>query len=258
MAAIGFAVLPAHIARNGDVSLAGKGLLLALSSYADTEGTSWPSLATLAKDVGLSKRQVQRHLRSLERDGWVSVQQRRGQNGGDTSSLYLLRFDRWGGNDSGMTDVSGGVRQICQGGVSDVSDPPVTSVAPPVSPVSPKQDQTNKTREVNTPLPPQGGLELTEPKAKKPRKRTVAQAPPSLDVVAAYFAEKGSTRDQAERFHDYWTDQGWSRRSGPMRSWQGSARTWIKNNNDGNGKRQPAHTKAHDYDNDPAFAGKEW
>ncbi len=78
--------------------------------------------------------------------------------------------------------------------------------------------------------------------SKRKRKPTVAQAPPSTaevaELMAAYATEKEiaiDTQGQAERFVDYWTDQGWRRRGGPMKSWEGSARTWLRNSADRDG-----------------------
>jgi DNA-binding transcriptional ArsR family regulator len=246
---MGFAALPSDLVRDPSLPVAAKGVLLVLSSYANRDNECWPGIETIAGAIGLSGRQTQTHLRRLEQDGYVITVRRKSERGGNLPNVYKLNFNRWG---------SGQKEESCTPPRKNPSPPGEASITTLVKPTSPKQDQANKTKEHNHPLPPQGGeLFPAEPKAK--RKKTVAQAPPSLDVVAAYFASKGSNRDQAERFHDYWTDQGWARRAGPMRSWEGSARTWMKNNKDGNNnKRQPAHTKAHDYDNDPDFAGKEW
>lgn len=59
--------------------------------------------------------------------------------------------------------------------------------------------------------------------------RTVAQEPPDLDETRAYFREHGSTEAEAEACHDYWLSQGWRRKAGPIRDWQATCRTWIRN-----------------------------
>lgn len=45
---------------------------IALADYANTDtGHAWPSIRNLARRTGLSERQVQRHLRVIESDGWI-------------------------------------------------------------------------------------------------------------------------------------------------------------------------------------------
>ena len=45
---------------------------IALADYANTDtGHAWPSISKLARRTGLSERQVQRHLRVIELDGWI-------------------------------------------------------------------------------------------------------------------------------------------------------------------------------------------
>ena len=61
----GFSVLPTHIVRDGSVELAAKAILLVLSSYTDGDNECWPSISSIAADVGLSKRQTQRLLKRL-------------------------------------------------------------------------------------------------------------------------------------------------------------------------------------------------
>lgn len=45
---------------------------IALADYANTDtGEAWPSVRNIARRSGLSERQVQRHLRIIEEDGWI-------------------------------------------------------------------------------------------------------------------------------------------------------------------------------------------
>ena len=48
---------------------------IALADYVNAETRSaWPSIANLARRTGLSERMVQRHLRKIEEDGWITLQ----------------------------------------------------------------------------------------------------------------------------------------------------------------------------------------
>jgi uncharacterized protein YdaU (DUF1376 family) len=77
--------------------------------------------------------------------------------------------------------------------------------------------------------------------------------PPELLEVIDYFFLKESNKDDAEKFHDHFTSNGWLvSGKAKMKDWQASARNWIKNSkkwNQNNGKpsRQPATLS--DYEN---------
>ena len=48
-----------------------KFVLVALADHADSEGICWPSVALLRKKTGLSRRQIQRHLKALRESGEI-------------------------------------------------------------------------------------------------------------------------------------------------------------------------------------------
>lgn len=58
-----------------------------LLTYADTKGRCYPSVETIANDLGMHKRNVQRSLANLERDGWIEKHLRT-----NTSTIYQLYF----------------------------------------------------------------------------------------------------------------------------------------------------------------------
>lgn len=51
--------------------------------------------------------------------------------------------------------------------------------------------------------------------------------PPDMDELKAYFAEKGGTDSQAERFRDFYESNGWKVGKNPMKSWKAAASCWI-------------------------------
>lgn len=51
--------------------------------------------------------------------------------------------------------------------------------------------------------------------------------PPDMDELKAYFAEKGGTDAQAERFLDFYESNGWKVGKNPMKSWKAAASGWI-------------------------------
>jgi hypothetical protein len=56
-----------------ELSIYARMVWLALRTFADDEGTCWPSVVTLSQKLGMSERQVQRCLRELEVNGRLQV-----------------------------------------------------------------------------------------------------------------------------------------------------------------------------------------
>lgn len=55
--------------------------------------------------------------------------------------------------------------------------------------------------------------------------------PPDMETVKAYFAEKGGTDVQAERFFAYYESNGWKVGRNPMKNWKAAASGWISRDN---------------------------
>lgn len=51
--------------------------------------------------------------------------------------------------------------------------------------------------------------------------------PPDIAEVRAYFAEKGGSDAQAQRFMDFYTSNGWKVGKNPMKSWKAAASGWM-------------------------------
>ena len=69
-------------------------VLLSLADHADDTGRCWPSISRLAQRATVSKSTVIRCLAALERAGFIGAEKRTRENGGLTSNLYRLRFNR--------------------------------------------------------------------------------------------------------------------------------------------------------------------
>ena len=86
----GFLVLPKSAARDHQLANAPFRCLSALAAYADIEGKCWPSVMTLAQDLGIQPRTVQKHLRELEYRGYIQRIAQYRDSGGQTSNLYKI------------------------------------------------------------------------------------------------------------------------------------------------------------------------
>ena len=69
-----------------------KAVYIYLRDRADASGVCWPGIKTIARELELSPRTVQRALGDLEHAGLVEKHQRHRKNGSLTSNLYRLKM----------------------------------------------------------------------------------------------------------------------------------------------------------------------
>ena len=99
---------------------------ICVADYANSDtGWAWPSVRSMARRTGLSERQVQRHLRIIEADGWI----RQGADTVGKTTLWIwerrIRLDDRGGDTHvtpGVTPASPPARGA---GVTSVSPNPL-------------------------------------------------------------------------------------------------------------------------------------
>lgn len=63
---------------------------LYLKDRADREGTCYPAIGTIARELSLSASTVKCAIRDLERDGFIRKKQRWRDNGGRSSLLFEI------------------------------------------------------------------------------------------------------------------------------------------------------------------------
>jgi DNA-binding MarR family transcriptional regulator len=64
--------------------------IAALANYSNADGCCWPAQETLAKSTGTTRETVNRHLKSLEKKGFLEIKHRK-DKGGRTSNLYSIK-----------------------------------------------------------------------------------------------------------------------------------------------------------------------
>lgn len=95
----------------------------------------------------------------------------------------------------------------------------------------PKQPQADEAGNVNVTVPVNGNVPVTvmnnrERADKPPRPRFT---PPTEAEAIAYFAEQGSSEQEAENFIDHYTANGWTQSGkAKIKDWKSSARYWIR------------------------------
>ena len=63
----------------------------------------------------------------------------------------------------------------------------------------------------------------------KPKQKRFVE--PTIEEVRFYFFDKGETQsEEPQRFHDYYTSNGWKVSNNKMKDWKASARGWISRN----------------------------
>lgn len=62
-----------------------------LKDRANKDGTCYPAIGTIAKDLKLSRRTVQRAIADLEQSGYLIKEQRWRENGGKSSLLFTVK-----------------------------------------------------------------------------------------------------------------------------------------------------------------------
>lgn len=103
-----FAIVPTAWLRDPALTSSEKLVLAVLASYADEQGYCWPAIRTVARDSGLSERQVQYSLKRLKEIGALEIARRTDAEGASTSNgFWMLGYDR---------KVAGGVQEVHQGG----------------------------------------------------------------------------------------------------------------------------------------------
>ena len=79
----------------------------------------------------------------------------------------------------------------------------------------------------------------------KPKQKRFVE--PSLEDVRQYFFEQGEQQStEPQRFHDYYSSNGWRVGKNKMKCWKSSARGWISRNKSGgnNATYQPTNQQA--------------
>lgn len=75
---------------SSDLTPGEKLTIAALANYSNADGCCWPAQETLAKSTGTTRETVNRHLKSLEKKGFLEIKHRK-DKGGRTSNLYSIK-----------------------------------------------------------------------------------------------------------------------------------------------------------------------
>ena len=83
-------MIPEAMARSRELTPGAKLIYGRLCRYAGADGLCYPAVATLAQEVALGERQVQKHLNTLEAKGFLRRDKHFDRNGGQTTNYYTF------------------------------------------------------------------------------------------------------------------------------------------------------------------------
>lgn len=164
------------------------------------------SRASLAKETGLSEREIRTAMNRLKTSGCLTIEA--------TNRFTLIS----------IVDFSSfqGVSATNDQQNDQITDQPATNERP-------ANDHSVRRKE----------CEEGKNNVDSARKRFT---PPTIEEASAYFAEKGEASSEAQRFCDYYTSNGWRVGKNPMKDWRAAASGWISRNR--NACRSPSPTLA--------------
>ncbi|MBK8160860.1 MAG: helix-turn-helix domain-containing protein [Rhodospirillaceae bacterium] len=206
-------------------------VLAALGTYADAGGVCFPSVSTIAARLGLSRRQIQRHLRAIEAAGYLITETRKRTDGmgGFGSNVYRVFTEGDASSDDAMlpentpSDDGHGVtgRQAMRHPTAGMASSEGTIIASSGDALM---------------------YPLKEPTTKAPKVKGVASAPPTDkatrgsrlpddwtpgEVGAAFARELGLDPNRVfASFRDFWL--GAAGAKGVKADWPATWRNWCR------------------------------
>lgn len=100
------------------MKLSSVAIMARLADFSSDEGVSWPSIATIARQIGAGESTVRTAIGQLEKDGWLTRQQRRKGNR-NASNVYQLNVTKL--RDSAFSHLSESDASKSDGSKSDPS-----------------------------------------------------------------------------------------------------------------------------------------
>jgi hypothetical protein len=159
----------------------------------------------------LSESRTRKVIYKLIRDGWL-VESRDVHEGIRKRTMWL--------NMDKVAESSQGVQKqpVCPDVAKGVAESSQMGVRIQPQGVSTSSHIRNQYKETDK-----------ETNKEAPKKKTgVKFQKPELEECMAAFAEAGSSRDEGEKFWNYYEANGWHAGRQKMRDWHAAARNWIK------------------------------
>lgn len=131
-------------------------VLVALGTYADSDGWCWPKQRQLAARIGVTRQAVSRALLELESYGYIEIHRQHDEaTGSQIASRYRVVMEFVLADEFRRTpqpDIAGGIKVALRPPQPDVAPPATPEIAPPAtSDVAPSK-RPNTTTQKNDPI----------------------------------------------------------------------------------------------------------
>lgn len=201
-----FAKAQNWLLRRSELSPGAKLIYVRLLQFFGKSGHCFPGQEKLGREVGLSDRQVRRHLKELHRNGLIETERR----GWNSSNDYYFLEHPWMAEmkeESDRTKTSNLHGQMSPVG-EDIN---VRSGGTKPSGLR-ESDKDNK-------------IENKRGNAKRPTNTRFI--PPTLAECKTHAAEIEMSESEAEMFHCYYDARGWRSGRTPLEKWKPLMRKWM-------------------------------
>lgn len=232
-------------------------LMLHIAKYMNKDNFAFPKNETLCEGTGWEIKKLQRVKARCIEKGFIEVVSRFREKGGMTANGYQVKTEYLSVfvnlKDRGERlpqNRIGGTDRLPQNGIGGL---PQNGIGAP----TPKWDRdisinynevlTTEQREkgANAPAPEQAPQPPTKSEKKKPERFV----PPTDVETLNYFAERNWPEQEAIKFFNYYSANGWKVGRNPMKSWTHAAAGWVsrageyntKHNGANNGQRKGPH-----------------
>ncbi len=204
-------------------------LLLHIARRIGKNRDCWPKNFTLAKDCNWSENTVQKYKKQLKELGLLTIE-KRFVNNKQAANSYLVNtpdiklyipINQIPTQDVGTQDV--GTQSV---GTQDLGNRSINKIEVLInknnSYIGQIKDLHREREELKSQL-----RELTEKQPKPKRKRF---SPPTIEQITEHFKEKGSGKNEAEKFFNFYESNGWKVGKNKMANWKAAATNWVKRN----------------------------
>ena len=209
------ALIPDVLLRYKKITPSAKLLYAKLVQYAGKDGNCFPSIDTLAEDLGLSVRQIITLLKILEKDGFIVKVKATGKDKlihKNNQYLFLLHkiFEETLNVESNQNSTN----FTSEGEVEFTSG-------------CEKEFTSNNNKIVNNKIVDNNIYNICEEDDKKRFKK------PTVEEIKEYCIERSNGID-AQQFYDFYEAKNWYIGKNKMKDWKAAVRTWERNRQSNN------------------------
>lgn len=87
----GYGVTAKRVMKDESLSIEAKAIYAYLCSYAGSDGSAFPSVGLMAKELGISEQRLKKYRQQLVLKGYITIERRR-KNGKQASNLYVIEM----------------------------------------------------------------------------------------------------------------------------------------------------------------------